>query len=139
MTTLSSPAQMVSWDEDRSLKEVPRLTPAAVKMALPDLHLTITSSYQMVYLPAGSGPGLEKEGSAVFIFTDRVDSTDEETPGSFMTQGKGMFMAATYRVEGTFEIIAGSGQGKLGERFKEGKGSFASGEGGKVNYVFELK
>lgn len=139
----SAPAKVLSWDEDRSpaaQSVLPRLTPASVKMALDGLNASITSSYQMIYLPAG--PGSEKDGSAVFIFTDLVESEDfEGRKGSFMTQGTGKFDATKYRVEGTFEIVPRSGKGDLGELFKEGgSGSFSSDEKNpsQVNYRFEL-
>jgi hypothetical protein len=109
-------------------------------MALNDLNSEITSSYQMLYLPAGSD--CAKDGSAVFVFTDLIESEDfEGKKGSFMTQGTGKFDATTYRVEGTFEIVPRSGKGDLGELFKEGgNGSFQSDEKNpsQVNYRFVL-
>ncbi|KAF3388050.1 hypothetical protein DPV78_012248 [Talaromyces pinophilus] len=139
----SASAKLLSWDEDRSPATqsiFPRLTPASVKMALDSLNASVTSSYQMLYLPAG--PGSEKDGSAVFVFTDLIESEDfEGRKGSFMTQGTGKFDATSYRVEGTFEIVPRSGNGDLGELFKEGgNGSFSSDEKNpsQVNYRFEL-
>ncbi|EEA19189.1 hypothetical protein TMatcc_010263 [Talaromyces marneffei ATCC 18224] len=139
----SSPARILSWDEDRSpatQSTFPRLTPASVKMALDGLNASVTSSYQMLYLPAG--PGCEKDGSAVFVFTDLIESEDfEGRKGSFMTQGTGKFDATKHRVEGTFEIVPRSGKGDLGELFKEGgNGSFLSDEKNpsQVNYRFVL-
>jgi hypothetical protein len=109
-------------------------------MALDGLDASVTSSYQMLYLPAG--PGCEKDGSAVFVFTDLIESENfEGRKGSFMTQGSGKFDATTYRVEGTFVIVPRSGNGDLGELFEEGgNGSFSSDENNpsQVNYKFVL-
>ncbi|KAJ5369764.1 uncharacterized protein N7496_005856 [Penicillium cataractarum] len=139
----TSPAKVLSWDEDRSpntQSTLPRLTPATVKMNLSELNTEITSTYQMMYLPAGGGR--EKDGSAVFIFSDVLESQDfQGKAGSFMTQGKGTFDAMKFRVQGSFEIVPGSGKGELGEMFKNGgSGSFESDEKdpGQVNYKFEL-
>ncbi|KAH8689308.1 hypothetical protein BGW36DRAFT_351548 [Talaromyces proteolyticus] len=139
----STSARVLSWDEDRSpatQSTFPRLTPATVKMILDDLNSEVTSSYQMLYLPAG--PGCAKDGSAVFVFTDLIESEDfEGRKGSFMTQGTGKFDATTYRVEGRFEIVPRSGKGDLGEMFKEGgNGSFRSDEKNpsQVKYRFVL-
>lgn len=139
----TSPAKVLSWDEDRSpttQSTLPRLTPAAVKMNLSELNAEITSSYQMLYLPAGGDRA--KDGSAVFIFTDLVESQDfHGKAGSFMTQGKGTFDAVKFRVQGSFEIVPGSGKGELGEKFMNGgSGSFESDEKdpGQINYKFVL-
>lgn len=139
----TSAAKVLSWDEDRSpttQSTLPRLTPAAVKMNLSELNAEITSSYQMLYLPAGGDRA--KDGSAIFIFTDLVESQDfHGKAGSFMTQGKGTFDAVKFRVQGSFEIVPGSGKGELGEMFANGgSGSFESDEKdpGQVNYKFVL-
>lgn len=139
----TSPAKVLSWDEDRSpttQSTLPRLTPATVKMNLSELNTEITSTYQMLYLPAGGDRA--KDGSAVFIFTDLVESQDfHGKAGSFMTQGKGTFNAEKFRVEGSFDIVPGSGNGELGEMFiNGGSGSFESDEKdpGQVNYKFVL-
>ncbi|KKK11859.1 hypothetical protein P175DRAFT_0525731 [Aspergillus ochraceoroseus IBT 24754] len=139
----SASARVLSWDEDRSpatQSTFPRLTPATVKMSLDELNSRVTSSYQMLYLPAG--PDCAKDGSAVFVFTDLIESDGfEGKTGSFMTQGTGKFDATTYRVEGTFEIVPRSGKGDLGEMFKKGgNGSFQSDEKNpsQVNYNFVL-
>ncbi|KAJ5691556.1 hypothetical protein N7488_012291 [Penicillium malachiteum] len=115
----TSPAKVLSWDEDRSpttQSTLPRLTPATVKMNL--------------------------NGSAVFIFTDLVGSQDfHGKAGSFMTQGKGTFDAVKFRVQGSFETVPGSGEGELGEKFMNGgSGSFESDEKdpGQINYKFVL-
>ena len=141
--TISSSAQLLLWDEDRSestQSTLPRLTPATVKMSLPDLKGTVTSSYQMVYLPAGLGR--EKDGNAVFIFTDLVEAEDfAGKQGSFMTQGKGTFDAAKYEVSGHFEVVPGSGKGELGELFNEGgSGKFGSDpkDPARVQYEFTI-
>jgi hypothetical protein len=109
-------------------------------MHLSGLNTEITSSYQMLYLPAGGDRA--KDGSAVFIFTDLVESQDfHGKAGSFMTQGKGIFDAMKFRVQGSFEIVPGSGKGELGEKFMNGgSGSFESDEKdpGQVNYKFVL-
>jgi hypothetical protein len=124
-----SSASILSWDEDRSestQSKLPRLTPATVKLNLDDVKGTVTSNYQMIYLPAG--PGREKDGCAVYTFTDVVEAKDfDGKEGSFMTQGKGSFDAVKFRVEANFDIVPGSGKGELGELFNGGgKGSFES-------------
>jgi uncharacterized protein DUF3224 len=124
-----SSASILSWDEDRSestQSKLPRLTPATVKLNLDDVKGTVTSNYQMIYLPAG--PGREKDGCAVYSFTDVVEAEDfDGKKGSFMTQGKGSFDAVKFRVEANFDIVPGSGKGELGELFNGGgKGSFES-------------
>ncbi|KKY29178.1 hypothetical protein UCRPC4_g00084 [Phaeomoniella chlamydospora] len=139
-TTFSSSASILSWDEDRSQTTLPRLTPATVKLTLNDLEATVTSNYQMVYLPAG--PGVDTSGSAKFIFTDVVEAKAfGGKTGSFITQGKGSFDAATYRVSGQFEVVPGTAQGSLGELFAAGgKGSLESDskDPSKVNYTFTV-
>jgi hypothetical protein len=141
--TFTSQGKVLSWDEDRSPATqsiLPRMTPATVKMSLSEINTEITSTYQMMYLPAGGDR--EKDGSAVFIFTDLVESQDfHGKAGSFMTQGKGTFDAVKFRVHGSFEVVPGSGKGKLGVMFANGgSGNFESDEKdpGKVNYKFEL-
>ena len=124
-----SSASILSWDEDRSestQSKLPRLTPATVKLNLDDVKGTVTSNYQMIYLPVG--PGREKDGCAVYSFTDVVEAEDfDGKKGSFMTQGKGSFDAVKFRVEANFDIVPGSGKGELGELFNGGgKGSFES-------------
>jgi hypothetical protein len=121
----TSPANCVSWDEDRSSQDVPRITQGKVKMNLPDLNATASTTYQYVYLPEAPD---RAEGSAVYNFTDLIEAEDfKGKKGSFITMGKGTFDKGTYRVEATFEVVVGSGKGELGELFKNGgKGTFAS-------------
>lgn len=80
----------------------------------------------MTYLPAG--PHNQTDGSAVFVFTDLVESANfEGKEGSFAAQGKGSFDAAKFTVHGNFDIVPGSGEGELGELFNNrGTGSFES-------------
>ena len=131
-----------SWNEDRTKTNVPRVTPAEVSLALSPppnasskyestLDATTTSSYQMTYLP---------NGNASFVFTEIIIAKDFlGKEGSFITQGKGTFTAATFAVEGTFEIVKETGTGAL--KGVEGKGSFGPAGDGSHNlrYVFEVE
>lgn len=132
--TIICPANLISWDEDRSITTTPRVGPATVKFSLSTITGTLTSSYLMTYLSGGSG-------NASFIFTDVIETTDfKGKKGSFITQGKGLFDASTYKVKGEFEIVSGGGTGDL--ESLEGKGGFASKEGengSNVEYFFEVK
>ncbi len=56
--------------------------------------------------------------------------------GSFITQGNGTFDSSTYVVEGTFQIVDGSGTGELREI--GGKGSFGPAEKGSSNLKYEF-
>ncbi|KAJ5888054.1 hypothetical protein N7495_008095 [Penicillium taxi] len=73
----------------------PRFLAATVKVSLGELNAEVTTSYQMVYLPARGDR--EKYRSATFIFTDLVESKDfHGKAGSFMSEGKGTFDASKY-------------------------------------------
>ncbi|KFX94436.1 hypothetical protein O988_06306 [Pseudogymnoascus sp. VKM F-3808] len=138
--TLSSPGKLQSWDEDRTITTTPRVTPASVKFALPELSSSLHSSYLMTYLPSGD---------ASFIFTDVITSSApaEQSKGflgqegSFVTQGKGTFEAKSYTVQGQFEIVEGTGTGGL--QGIQGSGVFRSKptetDKGSVEYSFEVK
>ncbi|KIW17052.1 hypothetical protein PV08_04243 [Exophiala spinifera] len=136
--TFKATASCMSWEEDRSLTNLPRLTPATVKMGLPDFKATLTTYYSMVYLPPKAEG--EKAGNAQFTFSDYLEAEDfGGLSGSLITQGRGTFDASTYRVEGRFEIVPSAGTGTLGELFQSGgSGSFGSDEKDptKVSYEF---
>ncbi|KAH6962081.1 hypothetical protein BKA56DRAFT_598295 [Ilyonectria sp. MPI-CAGE-AT-0026] len=137
-TTFRSSASMLSWDEDRSRTDLPRLTPATVKMRLPELSATVTSHYCMIYLPAGLHH--EKDGNAEFTFSDFVEAEDfGGLSGSFIARGAGSFDTSRFLVEGQFDIVPGTATGELADLFKNGGfGSFKSDEKepSKVVYVF---
>ncbi|UKZ91452.1 uncharacterized protein TrAFT101_006430 [Trichoderma asperellum] len=139
-TSFKSSASILLWDENLSLTNVPRLTPATVKMHLPELHATITSHYAMIYLPTKNGS--EKAGNAEFTFSGDLKSENfEGLSGSFITRGIGTFDASCYRVEGKFDIIPGAGTGELGRLFTSGgSGSFKSDdkEPTKIHYEFKV-
>ncbi|KAL6241291.1 hypothetical protein RBB50_011764 [Rhinocladiella similis] len=136
--TFKSTASCISWDEDRSLTHVPRLTPATVKMRLPDFNATLTTYYSMVYLP----PQVEgeKAGSAQFTFSDYLEAEDfGGLSGTLITQGRGTFDASSFRVQGRFEIVPSAGTGSLGELFKVGgSGSFAADEKDPKKVAYEF-
>jgi hypothetical protein len=85
------------------------VTPADIALALSSsskLDAAITFSYLMTYLPSNN---------ASFVFTETIKAKDFlGKEGSFITQGKGTFDSSTYVVEGTFQIVEGSGTGALG-------------------------
>ncbi len=122
--TFTCIATPTSWNEDRTQSALPRVTPADIALALSSssskLDAAITSSYLMTYLPSNN---------ASFVFTETIKAKDFlGKEGSFITQGNGTFDSSTYVVEGTFQIVDGSGTGELGEI--GGKGSFGPAEKG---------
>ena len=130
--TVSSLGTVAGWDEDRTITETPRVTPATVKMTLPDIKGKITSHYLMAYTGGGN---------ATFVFTDIVEADDfKGKSGSFFTQGSGTFDAATFSVNGTFHVIQATVKGDIVEVPVSG-GSFGPAKDNRKNleYVFELK
>ncbi len=135
-------AAPTSWNEDRSLTTLPRVTAAEVTLALTpppgssssngsDVDATTHSFYQMTYLP---------NTNASFVFTETVKAKNLlGKQGTFITQGKGTFESKTYAVKGTFEIVEGTGT----EGFEgiAGGGSFgpAVETPTKLQYEFEMK
>ena len=116
--TIVAIASVTNWEEDRSLTNTPRITPAHVAFTAPDISATMVTEYLMTYLP---------DGNASFIFTERVEAKDfGGKEGSFITQGKGKFDASSYSVTGNFEVVKGTGTGGL--EGIEGKGSFGPAE-----------
>jgi len=125
-------ATPTSWNEDRTQIALPRVTPADIALALSSssskLDAAITSSYLMTYLPSNN---------ASFVFTETIKAKDFlGKEGSFITQGNGTFNSRTYVVEGTFQIVDGSGTGELGEIV--GKGSFGPAEKGSSALKYEF-
>ena len=135
-------AAPTSWNEDRTHTTLPRVTPAQVTLALspgPNMlsehdskfEATTTTSYQMTYLPSAD---------ASFVFTEIINAKNFlGREGSFITQGKGTFTAATYVVKGTFEIVKETGTGAL--KGIEGQGRFgpAAEDPTKLKYEYEVE
>ena len=128
--TIIAIASVTKWEEDRSLTTTPRITPAHVAFAAPDISATMATDYLMTYL---------SDGNASFIFTERVEAKDfDGKEGSFITQGKGKFDASSYSVMGDFEIVKGTGTGGL--EGVEGKGNFGpGGQATKLKYEFSIE
>lgn len=129
---LTSAAELLKWDEDRTLTATPRVTPAVVSMALPEIKAKLTTHYIMTYT---------RDGNAAFQFTHHVDAEDfGGRKGSFVVQGTGTFTKATYNVEGKFRSVEGAATGEI-EALGEIVGSFASQptpeNPGAVGFVFE--
>lgn len=141
-STYTSSATVVSWDEDRSATQTPRLTPATVKMSLPDIKGSMTSYYAMAYLPTQSAD--ETPGNARFTFSSIVEAEDlGGRAGSFIAQGTGSFDAGRHAVEGEFVVVPGSATAGLAEWVRKdrgGGGRFKCDEKdpSKVVYTFEF-
>ena len=116
---------ILAWDEDRTSQKTPRVTPAHVTFALPEMEGEVKAEYLMTYLP---------NGDAQFIFTDTVTAKNlNGKSGSFITQGKGTFKAASHSVEGFFTVVDGTGTSALAS--VSGEGKFAS----SPNSVYEFR
>jgi Protein of unknown function (DUF3224) len=95
------------WDEDRSLKDVPRVTPATVAFNLPEIEGKATTNYLFTYTP---------DGNASFVYTETITVENfhaDKKKGSFITQGKGVYDSTAHAATGTFEIVEGTGTGDL--------------------------
>jgi hypothetical protein len=132
LTSAWSAAKVVSWVEDRTVTTTPRVTPASVKFSLIDIPGHITSEFHMAYTLGGD---------ASFVFTNVVEVDNLlGKRGTFITQGKGTYVAETHTVIGEFEIVPGSGTGQLKE--VKGKGTVVSApleaDQGRVEYIFVI-
>jgi hypothetical protein len=132
LTSAWTAAKVLSWVEDRTITTTPRVTPASVKFTLVDIPGQITSEFHMAYTPGGD---------ASFVFTDIVEVDNFlGKRGTFITQGRGTYVAETHTVIGEFEIVPGSGTGQLRE--VKGKGSVVSSpleaDQGRVEYIFVM-
>ena len=126
MDTIKSSFKISGWDEDRTSQDTPRVTPAHVSFVLTELDGQVKAEYLMTYLPSGD---------ATFIFTDAVSVLNlHGKKGSFITQGKGSFDSKSHSVQGSFEIVKGTGTGDLSQ--VQGTGSFGSSP--KSEYTFSL-
>ena len=126
MATITTSFNIVAWQEDRSDQTTPRVTPAHVAFALPEVQGDVKAEYLMTYLPTGD---------AKFVFTDFVTVKNlNGKRGTFITQGKGTFSARTHSVEGSFILVNGAGT----ENFEHvgGEGRFTSAP--KTQYEFTL-
>jgi hypothetical protein len=131
MPTVTALVSHTKWEEDRSVSNTPRVTPAHVTFSAADIDATIQTEFLMIYLP---------NGNAEFIFTDTIEAKNfKGHEGSFITQGKGTFDGKAFTVKGAFDIVEGSGTGGLeGVR---GKGSYESAKEDphKVTYEFVVE
>lgn len=126
--TLYSNASVKVWDEDRSNQDVPRNVIVKMQLDLPGIRGSVSCIYSMVYQEECQG-SIDK-GDAFFTFTDQVQGENKDgEQGSMITHGKGSFKAATFQVNGEFEIVQGTQQGSFRDLFKSGgKGSFKTNE-----------
>lgn len=100
-----------SWDEDRSITTVPRVTPAHVVIDIGDGSAISTLDFIMTYV----------DGSAEFVYTATIEAADlDGKKGSFITQGSGSHSTST-GVDSTFDIVKGSGQGDFESASGKGK------------------
>ena len=114
MGEVTTPFKVTGWEEDRTSQDTPRVTPAHVTFALPELGGAVKAEYLMTYVPGGD---------AHFIFTDVVEVDRlQGKQGSFITQGTGIFHSKTHSVSGAFEVVSGTGTG--GFEGVHGNGSF---------------
>ena len=126
--TCKSTFTVTDWQEDRSNQGTPRLTPASIKYALPEISGTIAAEYLMTYLPGGN---------ATFVFTETVTASNfEGKQGSFITQGQGTFDSKTYSVQASFNIVAETGTRQLATI--AGKGSMQTAPSSSYSFEYTL-
>jgi hypothetical protein len=131
MTLITALISTEKWDEDRSITTTPRVTPAHALFTAPKIDATIQTEFLMTYLP---------DGNAEFIFTDVVNTKNfQGRRGSFIAHGKGTFVAKTFTIKATFDIVEGSGTGELSEISGKGKIATAIEDPEKVTYEFVVE
>ncbi|KDQ57492.1 hypothetical protein JAAARDRAFT_35205 [Jaapia argillacea MUCL 33604] len=126
MPSIYTSTVMNKWDEDQTIEDTPRVTPAHAIFDLPEVKGKTATELIMSHLP---------DGNAAYVYAETITAEDfDGKKGSFIVQGSGIWDGKEHKATGTFEVVEGSGTGEL----KGIKGKGFSENTPKHGYRFEV-